>query len=373
MSASATGTPIATARTPGFDVARAAAVLGMVLVNYSAMLDAGARGPDWLVWSSERLEGRASALFVLLAGVGVSLRSRRARQDPAQHLGFERAALIKRAGVLFVAGLLNLHMWEWDILHFYGLFLAVAALFLNARGWLLGASAVACVMVSALLQAAFDYELEVDLWSGTGALSDLFFNGPHPFFPWMAFVLAGMGLGRLDLRDELMRRRVLIFSLVAVFLGELIDSVGGRLPWLVGFDADAAAWLSSWPRPPRPGYVIAALGTASAVICVCIEVTQRRLHKRWVVALTATGQLAFTLYILHAVAILVPLQHGLLEKASLALSMAYGMGFYVVAVALSVWWRRRFAYGPLEGLIRQITGRTSPGPWGGELVSGTKD
>lgn len=84
---------VATARTPGYDVARALAILGMVLVNYKLRTDAEERAIGWPLWLANLLDGRAAALFVVLAGLGISLRSRRAREKPAEHLGFERGAL----------------------------------------------------------------------------------------------------------------------------------------------------------------------------------------------------------------------------------------------------------------------------------------
>jgi uncharacterized membrane protein YeiB len=166
---------------------------------------------------------------------------------------------------------------------------------------------------------------------------------------------------------------VLVFALTAICIGELLDSVQRHGQEYLGLGEVAASWLSSWPTPPRPPYVVAAAGTALMVICACIQFTQTRAERLWVVALTATGQLAFTLYILHALAILLPLQHGWFEHASLQLTIGYAVAFYCVAIALSLWWRRRFPYGPLEALIRQITGRTVPAPWGGRLVSAGKD
>ena len=114
--------------------------------------------------------------------------------------------------------------------------------------------------------------------------------------------------------------------------------------------------------------MVTATAVAVAVICLCVAITEPRPRSRWVVALTATGQLAFTLYIAHTIAIEVPLSHGLMEEATIGETALYALTFYGVAVAASVWWRRRFRYGPLEGFIRQVTERSGPAPWGGELA-----
>ncbi len=355
---------VATERTPGFDVARALAILGMVLVNFRGKMAAETAALPGILWLSDRLQGKAAALFVVLAGVGVSLRARRAYEERGARLSAERRALLERAAVLFVVGLLNLHLWEWDILHCYGVYLAIAAVVLGwaPRTWWV--VAVAGVAAQIGLYSTLDWWDQPEFWSLRGMASDLFFNGDYPVFPWIAFVLVGMWLGRQDLRNPTVRRRILVVALVTAAAAEAADAVSRWDPAVVT-NASVAEWLHTWPRPARPLFVVSGTGLAIATVCGCIEVTQGRADRPWVVALVATGQLAFTVYLAHVVAILIPLQHGLFEGASLEASIAYSLAFYVVAVAGAVWWRRRFARGPLEALIRQITGRTDPAPWGG--------
>ena len=102
----------------GIDVARAFAILGMILVNFRTMTFADPEATPWLEFGIDRLEGKAAALFVVLAGVGISLRTAAARRN-RWTLREYQLELLRRAGVLFVAGLINLHMWSWDILHCY--------------------------------------------------------------------------------------------------------------------------------------------------------------------------------------------------------------------------------------------------------------
>ena len=65
-------------RVIGFDLARALAILGMVVVHFSLVMAADRSGPAWLTEVLGFLDGRAAATFVILAGVGVTLMSRRA-------------------------------------------------------------------------------------------------------------------------------------------------------------------------------------------------------------------------------------------------------------------------------------------------------
>ena len=111
-------------RTPGFDVARALALLGMVMVNFRGKMHAHHHGIEALVWLGDRIEGKAGALFVVLAGVGVSLRAHRGLDFERTRI--ERRALLERAAILMSLGLLLMHLWPWDILHFYGVYLLLA-------------------------------------------------------------------------------------------------------------------------------------------------------------------------------------------------------------------------------------------------------
>jgi uncharacterized membrane protein len=86
----------------GYDFARALAVFGMVVVNFVVVMGAEANGPLWLQRVVGLLEGRAAATFVILAGVGLSLFSQKARlHNDMEGVARHRNALAKRALFLF--------------------------------------------------------------------------------------------------------------------------------------------------------------------------------------------------------------------------------------------------------------------------------
>ena len=62
-------------RVIGYDLARALAIFGMVIVNFKIVMGAEQNGPEWLVGLVGLLDGRAAATFVVLAGAGISLLS----------------------------------------------------------------------------------------------------------------------------------------------------------------------------------------------------------------------------------------------------------------------------------------------------------
>jgi uncharacterized membrane protein YeiB len=57
----------------GYDLARAGAFFGMLLVNFSVLMGSGSSDPNWLDWVTGVIRGRAAATFVVLAGAGLSL------------------------------------------------------------------------------------------------------------------------------------------------------------------------------------------------------------------------------------------------------------------------------------------------------------
>lgn len=361
----------ASSRTPGFDVARALAIFGMLLVNFRAM--AGPDGPGdgpgplWMTSAIDLVEGKAAALFVTLAGLGVSLRLRGsvARRRPMRE---ERRALLRRAGVLFGLGLLNLHLWEWDILHCYGVYLLLAVCIMDARNSVLLAVAGIVVVVAARMQIAFNYDAIYDFWEGDGALADICFNGLFPVFPWFAFVVLGIWLGRQDLRNPRLRLRLALYSLAIMIVAETITPFAIARIEAHGSSFTYWSWLSSWPRPPGPAFVASGCACAVLAIVGCVHLTERRVDGFWVLALTATGQLALTIYVSHAVAILVPLEHGFFVDGKLTPIVGYAVIFYVAAVWFSLTWRRQHRYGPLELIVRQLAARSRPGPWGGDTM-----
>ena len=55
----------------GIDVARAISIIGMIIVNFKLVL--GGQGTKWMENFAGFFDGKASATFVTLAGVGIAL------------------------------------------------------------------------------------------------------------------------------------------------------------------------------------------------------------------------------------------------------------------------------------------------------------
>lgn len=84
----------------GIDVARAIAVIGMIVVNFKIVF--GNNGASWLKSLASIFDGKAAATFVVLAGVGIALMTNSALLNKNnKKLDKARKRIVKRAIFLF--------------------------------------------------------------------------------------------------------------------------------------------------------------------------------------------------------------------------------------------------------------------------------
>lgn len=358
--------PSETGRVVGYDVARSLALLGMIVVHFSLVAAADRSRPEWLARILALLDGRAAATFVVLAGVGLTLMSRRAvaSGDPLA-LAAVRKTLARRGLFLLAIGFLNLIIWPGDILRVYGMSLLLASRLLLASGrWLL-ALAAGFVVVFAVLVVVGDFEKNWDwqtltyhnLWSPAGVVRNLFYDGFRSVLPWTGFVVFGMWLGRLDLADRRTNWRVLLAAVAVAVAAEaasrLLESHFRAHP-REGLDAETVhALFGTESMPALPLFVLAAGGTATAVIALSVRAAARP-ARAWR-PLAATGQMALTWYFAHIVLGLGSLEAlGVMGTESLPAAVGYGLVFFGAAVLVSVAWKAVFRHGPLEWVMRRV-------------------
>jgi uncharacterized membrane protein YeiB len=363
----AAGASVAPAeRVVGFDVARALAILGMVVVHFSLVMAADRGSPGWLSAALSFLDGRPAATFVILAGVGVTLMARRAvlGGDP-RSIATVRRALIIRGIILLALGFINLRIWPGDILRVYGVSLVVVAWLTTAsdRKLLLGALACAAGFVALFLM--FDFEKNWDwdtlsyrrLWTAAGLVRNLFYDGFRSVFPWTGFLFFGMWLGRVNLRDPAVNRSVFLAAIATGLGAEVVSwlCVSYFLAHPHGLDAETVkALFGTESMPALPLFLLASGGEAVAVIASCVRLSSEG-HSRCWHALAATGQMALTWYFAHIVlglGAIVAL--GLTNSQTLLVAAGCGAGFFAAAVVVSWLWKLTFRHGPLEWVMRKL-------------------
>jgi uncharacterized protein len=354
-------------RVIGYDIARGLAVVLMIVVNVTTILPAEDQGAGGLMAVLDFIFGRSAALFILLAGIGVSLMAGRAKGLPKSAL---QGHLFRRSGVLLAAGYLLQQWWTADILHFYGLFLAASALMLSvsSRGLKLAAAAVWLggfaayyTTATAAVEAAHPAAGWVMERLGQVA-ADLLFDGCYSLFPWFALILLGMGVGRLPAGWPLRRGCLgLLVALCVTAAG--LDHLGGRL-------LDGAAQDSIWPLflltsevfPPSPVFMLSAASTAVLAIALSFHLSNRWPAHLGVRLLQSVGRLSLTVYIGHLLAakVVAAGMAGTGTPLSAAGGLALALAMVLAAVLSAHAWCRRFPHGPLEWWLRRLSAARLP-------------
>jgi uncharacterized protein len=359
-------------RVPGYDLARALAVLGMVVVNYTSMLEVSRFSPAWLEPVIDFFYGRAAVVFVMLAGVSVSLMARR-RPAPAD-LRTLRRRLMKRSLLLLIAGMALWPWWSADILHFYAVFIAAGAWAVTWNPVRLQRCTAAILLVSlpvcAALTASNDFSDAVLMTDGafdaTGLLLDYLISPYYSVFPWLGFFFAGMLLGRREPADASFWWRTCFIGALGCLSVELL--YGAATAWARQLDWQFEgiwweAFLRSEAFPATPLFVLSSAFSGLALIAVCRAITcESRQIFAPVHALAACGRLSLTLYVAHiGWGIMLKRWFGGADAEFTCQQMFLAAGaFGVFSLFFAAAWFRRFQRGPLEALFHWLThGRRS--------------
>jgi len=342
-------------RLEGLDLARYAAFVGMVVVNFKIAM--GAEGDAGLLgFLTTALEGRAAATFVVLAGIGLGLAGLRGLDQTVW-------VTIKRALFLLAIGLLNMTIFDADILHYYAFYFlfGVFLLPLGNRalfGVLVGLNVVFMVMI---LTRNYDAGWNWDdytysgFWTPVGFVRNLFFNGWHPVIPWLGFLLFGIMLSRISLSERQTQRKLIVGGAVALGAAEGLSALLNAQ--FAPIDLQFAALTTTAPVPPMPLYTLAGLGAACVVVGVSLLISDRLKAVGILRLLVPAGRQTLTLYIAHILIGMGTLEAlGMLGGQSVAQAMVASTVFCFAATVYALIWARWFKRGPIEALMRKVAG-----------------
>ncbi|MCZ2818559.1 heparan-alpha-glucosaminide N-acetyltransferase domain-containing protein [Modestobacter sp. VKM Ac-2984] len=376
----APATPRPRARLIGIDAARGIALVGMMSVHLiPAATDDGDVSLAWLLSN-----GKASALFALLAGVGIAFSTGRRR--PPRGLAWRAGALslLTRAVIIAAIGLaLGYVVGTGDaavILAYYGVLFALAIPFLrlSTRGLVVAAALAALVMP--LVSYGLRLELTpvavanptlTDLVTDPlGLLLQLTLTGVFPALVWIAYLLAGMAVGRAVLASRRVVSQItllgLALALASSLLSMLLLTVGGRGDLLradavqtMDFELyqETLTWGPSGTTPTNsPWWLVATaphsgspldlaftIGVALAVLGGCLLLG--RGLQPLLRPLAAGGSMTLTLYSVHLLLVAAPIPRGVLN---LVVQVVLLLTFALV-------WNRSHLRGPLEELVWRAT------------------
>lgn len=350
----------------GIDVARALAVIGMIIVNFKVVF--GDNGLVWVKSFASVFDGKAAATFVVLAGVGLALMTNSAlRNNDRQKLKIARKRIAKRALFLFIVGLSYIVIWPADILHYYGIYMLVILLLLTSNEKTILISAIVLILLYPLLISFWNYETAwdfktldyFDFWTFNGFFRNLFFNGFHPVIPWTSFMLLGFWFGKQDLKsDQFVKKSFWISSIVFVviqilshfsisFLSEGNEQAANELKQVIGTS----------PMPPLPFYMFNGIAISISIISACILIGRRFATSKIILALNKTGQLALTFYVAHVIVgmgIIEIINPEKMGNYPIEFSVAYALGFSLLCVLFAHYWLKNKTSGPIEWIMKRI-------------------
>jgi uncharacterized membrane protein YeiB len=267
-----------------------------------------------------------------------------------------RWRLVRRGVLLYTGGLVLDRIWPGTIIPFYGaMFVVAAGIFTWRARWLVALGASAAVAGSLLRTWRFERNQDghSTAWltdPGDGSVRDYVFgvlvNGTHPLIPWLAFLCAGMLLGRA-LTTDWWRPAAVGSGLVLVTVAALLSS-SATSPF-------QSVLLSTHPFDRGAVYVASALGTA-LIAYAAIDLVAERLP-RATDPLRRAGQMSLTIYLAHVLVFNLAVDWlGWIEPAGLDVALAFAFGFWVTAIVAAVAWQRRYGRGPAERVYRAFGG-----------------
>jgi uncharacterized protein len=353
----------------GFDLARAYAIFGMYIVNFNFCFGNVYQNQEQTGRFLNLFTGNSTSIFIILAGMGVSLmvnRSDYSTEEKAKYKGI----VLKRSWFLLVVGLLLFNWWPADILHFYGGYMHIAffLLFVPKRYYIWAAFLVVLIHHVLLwiipVETAWDLSTfkYADFWTPVGFLRNTVYNGWNSIFPWFSFFVIGMWLGKLDWYDKLARRNVFW-----VGLGLFISVQMIRFWAKSNFKKDFLhQYILFEYFPPYLPFLIVTAGFALMVIPICMYIGDKFSTSRFVLLLAKTGKMTLSLYIIHITIGMLVLEQltgktytGFLEDevpTAPIYILLFAFTFFMASVGFSWLWFKKFKKGPLETIMRKISG-----------------
>lgn len=316
-----------------------------MVVAHVGLDDAGRTVPPggW----SQLADGRPSALFVLLAGVGLALLSGGHEPVDGTRLVQARLRILVRAVLLVLLGtaLVRLGTPVVVILVVYAAMFAAGVAVLRLPRWvLIVAASVLAAGGPFLLQALRGKVLLDD--AHPVELVTVLLGHYYPAIVWFAYVLAGLAVGRSDLRSGRTHLQLTAWGVGLVVLGHgsawvLRLTLGGVTPL-----------TTSEPHSSTFFEITGNVGTCLLVLAACLAIGVR--WPRALAPVSATGALALTAYA-GQIVVIWALKNEPVFFPTLGSFLAFLLGTVVFCWA----WRAFVGRGPLEWLLHAVSVRAA--------------
>jgi uncharacterized protein len=362
-------------RIAGYDVARSLAMLSMLVLHWTTDWCYDPTRPAWGYFLlSALIAGRSTVTFFVLAGIGLTLMSRRAVASAnPQDLAKVRKTFIYRGLFLLAVGHVSLLRFEWDILCVYGVSFILVTPLIAASNRRLLLAALGAVLGYVVLYLVLDCrqnragsEAYSNLWTLTGLVRHVFFDGAHSVFPYAGFAIFGMWLGRQNLRRPALNNRALLCGLAAFIFAEATSALavsyldihpttlGHQLHWRLD-GRYLEDFVTTRSFPPLPLHVLATVGLAVTVIALSVRLVEAWPGRLWQ-PLVATGQLALSWWIIHLIVYEIDIRVDFVPRLSLFWASVRALLLFVPVIVISWLWKMAFRHGPFEWIMRKVAG-----------------
>ena len=369
-------------RLTGIDAARGVALIAIMCVHLlpAAYPSTGTPTLTWIFFP-----GDSPALFALLAGTGLAFTSGGRRPLRGRALTAARAGVAVRAVLLLVLGLSIGYLMPpeppaYNILIYFAAYfllalpflgLAPRTLFVLSGVFLLAGPLLIHFLGGALPEfSSFNPTFGTVVSEPVAVFWQLLLTGTYPALPYMAYVLAGVAIGRLNLRSLRIQVRLLVAGAALAATAKLVS-------WHLLYSADVYTTLlysipsltreqlyallvygpfdplpttTPWwlilttPDVNTPFSVAWSLGVGLAVVGACLLLARK--FEAWLVPLAAVGAMTLSLYYAHLV--------------FLSFEFFYAHRLLWAVVSLVLWtlfalaWERAFGQGPVERLMNAV-------------------
>jgi len=376
-------------RIEAIDILRGLAILGILIVNMGLFSLPEGTAVDG---TAQRLiyffaQEKFKALFSFLFGLGLAVQMMRADARGVHFLPL----YARRLGVLFLIGVAHfLLVWDGDILHDYALLGVVLLLFRHSspKTLLVGAGALLAIPmlfyglttysaitghVNPQVKEWITYENGADDAATSEEFSDTYARGSYAEL----VTLRASELPR-DMSPDTDDAYVLALFLLGLYAGRrrIFHDIPAHLPFIrrvqrwgliVGV-AGNAAFAAGGSFDPSPRSVAQNVGRLCLVVAApammlfyastIILLTKREIWRRRLAPLAAVGRTALSNYLLQSL-ICTTIFYGyglaLFGKVGPSLGLLLTTTIFLIQIPLSVWWLRRFQFGPVEWLWRSLT------------------
>ena len=361
-------------RVVAVDVMRTIALFGIIVLNYHGYLNfSGApRTPEPSIYERwwHPFEGVLAnpfpVGFVMVAGMGVSLMT--GTKNTPQLIDETRWRLARRGLFLFALGYGIEWIWRGTILPYYGALFLVAGVIAHWSKQKLILLGIFSVVVAAAVEAwrfAETFNGNFTAWlspaepdSPRNLLIRIFIDYTHPLFPWLAFFITGILLGRNYATFKIIRFRLLLVGICAVSFSYLTNAMIHSLTDSSSqTDQSLRNFTSTRPFDRGVLYVVSAMGVVITVFAVLHFLCERYENSRIIETARITGQMTLTIYLAHIfIYNTIVNRMELVTPTGLDTAMTMSIVVYISAIIWANWWHNHFGRGPAEIVYRIFGG-----------------